>query len=359
MQSQNWTPEPAALRAVYEDFQTKNPKVRIRDAASALGVAEAQLVALGCDSGTMRLRPDWPALFARLEALGRVTAITRNESVVHEKHGVYANVEINPMHILVANPDIDLRLFPRAWAMAFAHPVTARDGVKQSLQIFDRHGNAVHKIFSTEGGDLAGFGSIAMDFAAEDQAPRQEVAPPPAPERELPDWAVDANALRAAWRGLQDTHDFFPLLKRLGLSRVQALRLAEPEFAWRVECSSVRKVLTRAAQQGLAIMVFVGNPGAIQIHTGPVDRVQDVGPWLNVLDAGFNLHLKEADVVDAWLVRKPSVDGVVTALECFDRDGRQIVQFFGKRKPGTPELEAWRTLAESLPRLAGPVPALA
>jgi hypothetical protein len=37
-------------------------------------------------------------------------------------------------------------------------------------------------------------------------------------------------------------------------------------------------------------MCFVGNRGCIQIHTGPVKNIKIMGPWLNVMDPGFNLH---------------------------------------------------------------------
>ena len=39
---------------------------------------------------------------------------------------------------------------------------------------------------------------------------------------------------------------------------------------------------------------------------------------------------------------------MITSLELFDRNGELIVSFFGKRKPGNPELQDWRQLAESL-----------
>ncbi|MEI2422070.1 ChuX/HutX family heme-like substrate-binding protein, partial [Arthrospira platensis SPKY2] len=58
----------------------------------------------------------------------------------------------------------------------------------------------------------------------------------------------------------------------------------------------------------------------------------------------FNLHVREAAIAHCWVVRKPTADGMVTALECYDATGEQLVQLFGKRKPGIPELESWRTL---------------
>ena len=82
----------------------------------------------------------------------------------------------------------------------------------------------------------------------------------------------------------------------------------------------------------------------IQIHTGPVKKVADVRGWYNVLDPDFNLHIKDSEITDTWVVRKPTEDGVVTALECFNKEGEQIVQLFGKRKPGIPEQEGWRAI---------------
>ena len=69
-------------------------------------------------------------------------------------------------------------------------------------------------------------------------------------------------------------------------------------------------------------MVFVGNRGCLQIHAGPVHRVEMVGPWLNVLDPGFNLHLREDRVTAAWVARKPSGHGDIHALELYDAERR-------------------------------------
>ena len=46
----------------------------------------------------------------------------------------------------------------------------------------------------------------------------------------------------------------------------------------------------------------------------------------------FNLHLREDRIAGTWVTRKPTVDGFVTAVEVFDKDGEAIVTFFGKRK---------------------------
>ena len=98
-------------------------------------------------------------------------------------------------------------------------------------------------------------------------------------------------------------------------------------------------------------MIFVGSPGVIQIHSGPVETLKEVGPWFNVLDPGFNLHLLTGAIASAWVVRKPTADGIVTSLEIFDDQNSQIALMFGVRKEGQPEREDWRALTESLERL--------
>ena len=98
----------------------------------------------------------------------------------------------------------------------------------------------------------------------------------------------------------------------------------------------------------LEIMIFVGNANCIQIHTGPVKRLVTTGPWFNVLDPDFNLHLREDLIHEAWLIRKPTRDGDVTSVELYDAKGETIAMLFGKRKPGLPEDKTWRALANSM-----------
>ena len=138
------------------------------------------------------------------------------------------------------------------------------------------------------------------------------------------------------------------MLREVGTTRVQALRLAGDDSARRVANGSFRAALEMAAALGMPIMVFAGSPGVIQIHSGPVFRLRRTGPWYNVLDPRFSLHVREDRISSAWVVRKPSADGMVTSLEIFDAVGRQIAWLFGERKPGRPERPGWRALAESL-----------
>jgi putative hemin transport protein len=353
------TPAARDAQALYAQFQQlrRDKKLRHRDAAAELGITECEAVASAIgqrgQAGSVRLAGPWPELFEQLPHLGTVMALTRNETTVHEKTGRFEDMSHEGQVGLALGKDIDLRIFYMRWAHGYAVSEETPQGMQRSLQFFDAQGTAIHKVFLREGGDLMAWMGFVERNAHADQTPGQRVEPAGAPAAPPRDDEVDVAAFRQAWQAMTDTHEFFPLLRKFKLARTQALRLAPTDFAYRVSEASARLMLQEAAQQGTSIMCFVGNPGMIQIHTGPVRRVEVMGPWLNVLDPGFNLHLREDRISAAWLVKKPTSDGVVTSLELFDAAGDTMAMFFGERKPGKPELGAWRTLVELLPRLDG------
>jgi putative hemin transport protein len=341
------------LRRALAQHKQANPGARARDIAASLGVSEGELVACHCGEAGLRLRPDWPALIAALEPVGTVMALTRNDYAVIESVGRYDGVSLQGHMGVVHGGTIDLRLFLHAWKHAYALSEEGRDGPRRSVQIFDGAGLAVHKVYLRSDSTASAWERMLADLRHEDQSPGLDVSPPSAARPEKPDSAIDAAGFRAGWNELKSTHDFYGLLGRFSVTRPQALRLAAPEMAWKVAPDSARTLLESAGKSGMPIMIFVGNPGCLQIHTGAVKRIVATDGWINVLDPATNLHLREAGVVAAWIVRKPTTDGVVTALECYDKAGEQVVQFFGERKPGQPERDDWRAFCAGLPRLPG------
>jgi len=341
---------PPQLQEAWRKLRHDEPALRARDLAERLGVSEGELVASRCGDGVVRLDGPWADLIRALPALGRVMVLTRNDSCVHEKKGCFDHVDLGPVMGMVLNEAIDLRIFLKHWKHGFAVNEESRGRRLDSLQFFDDDGQAVHKVYRTEDTDTAAWEQLVERFTAAEQSLLLEAraVAEPLPHL-LDDAAVDAASLRTGWRALRDPHDFFALLKKHQVTRTQALRLMEGEFARRVRNDAMRVVLESAVTSGLPIMVFVGSPGVVQIHTGPVHNVKPMGPWLNVLDEDFNLHLREDHVAESWVVKKPVPEGVVTSLELYDAHGAQIVLVFGKRKPGAPELADWSKLADRLP----------
>ncbi|PCJ69132.1 MAG: hemin-degrading factor [Rhodobiaceae bacterium] len=330
------------LRTRIAEERSKTPDLRARDLAKALDISEAELVGSEVGKTATRLTGPWSEVITTFGNLGRVMALTRNEGVVHEKVGEYANMSFGKHGGIVLNHDIDLRLFLGSWEFGFAVAEETRSGPRRSLQFFGQDGTAVHKVYMRPESNNAAYDALVDQFRHEDQASLITVTPLPTPEPDRPDADIDTEAMLTRWSKLKDVHDFFPMLRKYKVGRQQAVRLAEGRFSQRAPLDSATKLLHMAADRETPIMAFVGNKGLIQIHTGTVKDIQPRGPWINVLDDGFNLHLRTDFVKEAWVVRKPTKDGEVTSVELYDADGAMLIQFFGQRSEGNAELDAWR-----------------
>ena len=341
------SPTPSEIRA----YRAANPKMRERDIAAQLGVSEAALVAAECGLTSIRIDGSANRFLERAAELGEVMALTRNESAVHEKIGVFENITPGKHASIVLGENIDLRIFPGAWAHGFAVTKTDGDTVRRSLQFFDKQGTAVHKVHLRPASNLDAYNSIVEAFRLEDQS--QEFAAEPKIES-IADGAVvpvDVAALRDEWSKMTDTHQFHGLLRKLKVGRREALQSVGEDYAWKLQPQAVEDMLRHSASIQVPIMCFVGNHGIIQIHSGPVDNIQTMGPWLNIMDPTLHLHLRSDHLAEIWAVRKPTADGHVTSLEALDAKGDMVIQFFGKRKEGFAEREEWRSVMENLARL--------
>ena len=347
-------PTPHEIRRARED----NPTARERDLAAELGISEAELVAAHCGHGVVRVEPRVNHLLTGLEAVGEVMALTRNESAVHEKIGVYDKVVTGNHNAMVLGENIDLRIFPKVWAHGFA--VEKRDGgdIRRSLQFFCASGEAMHKVHLRPASNLYAYQKLVAELESSNQEPNVSVSAGGSDdEAEVEGPAASIDDLRDRWSRLTDVHQFFGMLKTLKLSRRQAVRMVGQDYAWLLDRDAVGAMFHHAAEGAMPIMCFVGNRGCIQIHSGPIKSVKPMGPWINVLDETFHLHLRNDHIHEVWAVRKPTKDGHVTSLEAYGADGKMIIQFFGKRHEGGGEREDWRFLAENLPRVPSPTAA--
>ncbi|TGJ98853.1 hemin-degrading factor [Leptospira langatensis] len=345
------------LIQAWKALRESQPRLRMRDIASHLNTSEAGLLAAAEITQAQEfpkatsLRENWGDLFAKLGSLGRVMVLTRNEACVHERKGRFEEVSSGPGNILVVGPDIDLRLFPGVWKFGFAVEEAKQDGFQRSLQIFDEKGDAVHKIFLTDGSDVQAWEDLKSEFTKKDPildplfVPKEET-PSSLSKKEISPEAKEQ--FLSDWGKLEDTHEFFPLLRKYGVSRIQSMELAEGIFTQRIDARLVLRMLELASLNRTPIMVFVGNHGAIQIHTGEVTNIKVLEHWWNVLDPEFNLHLRSDLISSSWIVEKPSKDGKIHSIEVYDEKGELIVQFFGKRKPGQAERTDWLGILDQI-----------
>lgn len=324
-----------------------HPEMRERDFARIHAISEAELVAAEVGRSASRLKVDLEALLNGLTGVGEVMALTRNESAVHEKIGPYEKVVMGQMASMVLGEQIDLRIFPSRWVSGYAVQKAGEDGqVRHSLQFFDAQGQAVHKVHARPATNLDAWAALVARLQHDEQSDAVTVVPLAPVVLGQPGDVAD---LRASWSAMTDTHQFFGMLKKLNLPRLTALEMVGSDYAWRLDANAAKALFDGVAGTGLPVMVFVANAGCVQIHSGPITSVSPMGPWLNVMDETFHLHLRLDHVASAWAVRKPTADGHVTSVELYDANRELIIQFFGKRHEGVDELGAWRSVVEQLP----------
>lgn len=338
--------DPSALRAALADST-----VRPHDLAANLGVPEGALVAARVGHGALRIDATPDRLIPLVESLGEVMALTRNPSCVIEKVGVYRAYHPGNHAAMTLDKDIDLRIFPSRWVHAFAVEVPGEAGPRRSVQVFDAAGDAVHKIHLRAGSDLAAWETLKGALAVEDQSDSATFTPRAAvePAKSAPD---KVDILRREWTRMTDTHQFNALVRKMKMNRLGAYRVAGAPFTRPLSPDALALLLEQLAGDGMGSMIFVGNMGCIEIHSGPVHTLKPMGPWLNVLDERFNLHLRADHVAEVWAVDKPTQRGPAISVEAFDAAGSLILQVFGLRADRGGDPDAWAARVAALPGLA-------
>lgn len=355
--------------------------IRNVDIAKTLGISEGDLVSsyqliefhqesksLQCFESYLKhhdlpmvslmLKPDWPLILDALKNFGELMALTRNEACVHEKVGVYQNFH-NQGDIGVLLGDIDLRIFYEHWYAGYLLIEHKGGKVIHSLQFYNQYGVAIHKIYLRNNDEPSVIDDFIREFVHEG-IQENDLCRVPAciygklglPQGKTLSTPVgfDQKKFRDAWSSMRDTHEFSELLANYRLERIQAFHAIGDEYAKPLELDQLEDVLRMAVDERVPLMIFVGNGAVIQIHTGLIHKINTVGSWLNVMDGTFNMHLRQSLVASVWMVRKPTVDGIVSSIEVFDRHGELIMMIFGQRKPGQLERCDWRQL---LDRTAG------
>lgn len=341
--------ETQTLKDRIASYKAENPQARLVDIAKALDISEMEAIHCQVDQQTIFvLKADWQRVFDALPGFGPIMALTRNEFVVHECKGRYAPASWQGPMGLVQGENIDLRMFSSRWRYLYAVQVNNPRGILHSLQIFDASGRAVHKIYLEKGGSLEAYQSLVQELRLPHLDLPEKLATPAEAESFREVNAEDIQNLRQDWAALKDTHEFFGMLRKHRLPRLQAMELAGPEFVREVKKESVAQLLESAQAQAEPLMAFVGNPGMIQIYSGPIQQTKRMGDWMNVLDPTFNLHIHEKGIARAFVVHKPTRYGCISSLEVFSAEDELILSLFGYRKDDKAPAPAWSQLLASL-----------
>lgn len=332
----------------YLDIRKENRHFYPREAAEQLGISEMELALSSPDAAY--LGGDVKPVVMRLKNLGTVLCIVRNPLAVHEKSGVYENVSMTKtMGIALNVGELDLRILARHWCHAVAIEDKSREPSTHSIQFFDEYGVSCQKVIVKDKEKIGEWEKIVEEFRTEDLPHLKEREPALVKnENRIPDDKLAE--FHERWMELKDIHHFDGILETYNVSRLMSYHQAPEGMAVQVKREAIEDMLNKVKEDGMCLMVFVGNRGIFQIQSGKVHNVVRAFGHLNILDAEeerFSLHLKDDELDEVWIVKRPTRDGIVTCLDGFDKYGESRILFFGRRDEGEAELTPWvRILGE-------------
>ncbi len=239
------------LKQRWQALRETQSGLRIRDAAAQLGVSEAALLETRLQEGVSRLAVRVDTLCAALPHLGTVMSLIRNDAAVHEKDIAFSRGIERGDTIHFEGEDYSLTLQPSTVAHAFHVEDASAKGPLRSIQLFDASGTALWKIYARDKADHTAFDRLLTEIT----------------------WP------RA----------------------IKAMPFTRPVVSSTVAVTTHRPVDLQALLEGIAekeipVSLEVANHGVRQSHRARLIRIVRMGPWLNVLDPGFDWHLNENSV---------------------------------------------------------------
>ncbi len=331
----------------WNELRRAQPDIRIRNAACQLGVSEAELLSAGFENTVTRLKPDWSGILSDLKLLGTVMTLTRNDSAVHEKTGTYSSLNINAAQASLVTETLEIRLMLEQWHFVFAVQEDTSTGRRFSLQFFDGAGVAVHKVYLTDESDQQVFNAVVRKFRYPDQ--RQIINTQSSENILHKDAKVSGDVIGHYWRQFKQPQDFETMLSRFNISHFDALDLAGTEFVRPIDSDVFIEFLKTLAEISLPVKLMVKNQGAVQIHKGAIHNLKMTGPWLNILDEFFNLHLLQKTINNMYVVEKPMASGKINSLELYNAAGHNILIISGVNDSANDEDPRWVDIIQSLP----------
>ena len=284
-------------------FQSNNKKVRIRDAANQMKVSEAELLSTEVGADTFYLSVDnIEHFFKELFSVDKIMLLIRSNVVVHEvvvkpkslqlQGDKILNIEDNKSLVLSFNDNLFKHIF-------YQKKVHSNKELR-SFQIFDKKGAAVLKIY-LKGQDKSIFDQIALKYMVSYEYELQldfKLSLVSDPKSNLIQ-KVDLYFING--EGILDSSEF------------------------KLKKAPLRQILDDVSKSRLPVQVHGVGEGTIQYYRGVIKNIIDYGPWINVIDKDFNLHVLENELSESIIINYEITDCNYCSIEFFDREGNHVL----------------------------------
>lgn len=332
------------LRHYWKTNPQKFKGMRQYEIAQALGISEGEWVDACVGYESQRLVSNPKRFISMLPFLGEVKVLTQTESAVHEKIGSFDHIEFSHENnsATVNNHRVDLQISLQQWHRIYAIRVKKGRYIHHSLQVFNIQGTAIHKIFMMPQTHNKRWHSFVESRLSPDDTPFRARALSVLKRKTQE--SISLQGFRDSWDNLLHPQNVPDLLKRYNLNHADALQYAGGDRAVRTDHHDLKTILDQVSAQQISLLIQVANCGCKQTHNGPIQNIVAHQNWLTIFDDDFNLHLNTNHIAEAWIVKKPSANGLVSSLELFDAAENLIVTLSDEKISDMQEREPWQNL---------------
>jgi putative heme degradation protein len=339
-------PRSPGLKGDYEALLAeRGGRMYPRDAAKELGVSELELVAVLDGVEFWDARPE--DILGDLHQLGNVMSMVRSDHAVSEVNQTFPKWEPREGEKnTVSEGALTLQLDVER----LKHILLKVDGKRHSLQFFDASGACLQKVVVAARSDLGALAQLRSKYALE-KAPELKVEAGPALEADHA--AVDPKAIQESWASLAGPQQANALFEKFNVKRWQGLEALGQDVAHCLKDLAPMTLLKHLADSKLAVRHSLSNGPVSQSFEGRFKNIQDAMGFSNVLDSGFNLHLRSDAVCGVWLLKSEGGEAEQYWIEVYGGDHELISSFsLAESSLGEEELSnarsQWKAVVEAL-----------
>ncbi len=289
------------------------------------------------------LQNDWQALLRQLYTLAGVSVITRNPHATIEQKTDFTEITFNQGQATLNDKNLSLRFCFDQWQSGFAISEATPQGISHGFRFYDQKGNETHQINLTSESNFAAYEALKVTFADHNNA-LTNVNQYTEATRLTND--QDRQELCQRWLKLQNPLELDKTIRQLGLQRLQAFQLAGADFAYQVDISEIGSLLHVVNDADLHLCLGVRNPGALQIHCGHIEVIQETDQGHLLRNNRFKMNINLNKTNSAWVVRTPHPQGETIALELYGSHEEHIALIYAD--PSRPKAHHWQQLMAHL-----------
>lgn len=290
------------LKVEWSNFKSNsdNKKVRIKDAAEILYTNEAALLSTEIGEKIYFLKiSNFEDFFIQLSNIDKVMFLIRSQYVVHETTIIPSQIKyLNNKLILNNKPDYSLIDYDiKSFKYAFYEQKKHSGRALKSFQFFNQFGTAVLKIYLRGKKDLE-FNQIAetfyTDYAYELQ---EEISCKPVirqfSEFYYSEYGIDNNFIKKT--------DY--------------------------EKNFLRKLLELLTDNKIPTRIHAFGENIFQQYSGKIKKLIDFGPWINIMDKNFNLHVLEEKIIRSTVSHLISNENELLTISFVDDNNYKVLEF--------------------------------